>query len=34
MADVDYKKMTNDYLNSNAPRYNPAADMSAQKVYD
>ena len=34
MADVDYEKMTNDYLNSNVPRYNPNADKSAQKIYD
>lgn len=34
MADVNYKKMTDEYLNNNAPRYNPTADMNAQKVYD
>lgn len=34
MADVDYRRMTDDYLNSTVPRYNPAADKSAQKIYD
>ena len=34
MADVDYRRMTDDYLNSTVPRYNPTADKSAQKIYD
>lgn len=34
MADVDYRRMTDDYLNSAVPRYNPAADAGAQKIYN
>lgn len=34
MADVNWKKMTDELLNNNTPRYNPAADAGAQKIYD